>query len=151
MSAPQLTNPGVSSEWFRTLEDRARSDASARRRRFQRLVAYTMAGLTGFALLGLACFVWRRHALQADLQAPPPTIAVAPLAAAPAAPPPAAAPIPEPALESPPPAPPVATTQTAPRTRALAANKKATTTKKAAVASPFLRNVKPAAKIKAQR
>jgi hypothetical protein len=149
MSAPQLTDPGMSTEWFRTVEDRARSVASARRRRFQRLVAYAMVGLSGFAVLGLGCFAWRRHALQADLQAPPPSPPVAAVAAAPVAPPPAA-PSAEAALENPPP-PPLAASQTTPRTQAIAANKRAVTTKKAAVASPFLRNVKPAAKIKARR
>jgi hypothetical protein len=153
MSAPQLTDPGTSSEWFRTVEDQAQSSASARRRRFQRLVTYTMVGLSGFAVLGLACFAVRRHALQADLEAPPPSPVIAALAAppaAPAAPPPPAAPSPEPAAASPAPAAHAAASKAALSTKSFTASK-AATRKKPAVSSPFLRNVKPATKTNARR
>ncbi|HEY6077374.1 MAG TPA: hypothetical protein VIW29_01140 [Polyangiaceae bacterium] len=72
MSAPQLTDPGASGEWLQTAAERARLDSSQRRARFTRLVTFAMAGLTAFTLLGLACFAWRRHTLQAALDAPPP-------------------------------------------------------------------------------
>ena len=85
MSAPQLTDPGTSNEWFPAVEDRSRADAAARRQRFQRMVTYTMVGLTAFSVLGLACFAWRRHSLKADLEAPPPAAVALPAAAAPAA------------------------------------------------------------------
>ncbi|HYJ07931.1 MAG TPA: hypothetical protein VEX18_02955 [Polyangiaceae bacterium] len=152
MSAPQLSDPGTSSEWFRTVEDQARSDASARRRRFQRLVTYTMVGLSGFAVLGLACFAFRRHALQADLEAPPPSPAVAAIAVPPASPaaPPPAAPSPEPAAASPALTAHAAASKAALSTKSFTASKTGTR-KKPAVSSPFLRNVKPTTKTNARR
>lgn len=36
-----------------------------------------MAGLVGFTLLGLACFAWRHHSMQAELAAAPPAPPVA--------------------------------------------------------------------------
>ena len=104
MSAPQLSEPGTSSEWFRADNDSARESAQARRKHFQRLVTYTMVGLTGFAVLGLGSYAWRRHTLQAALAAPAP---VAAPVVAPAAPqPPAAPPSPaaDPVAVPPPPA-----------------------------------------------
>lgn len=101
MSAPQLTDPGTSSEWLRAVDDTARANAAARRKHFQRLVTYTMVGLTGFAVLGLGSYAWRRHTLQAALEAPPPVAAPAVLAAAP--PTPAAQPALTPETVPPPP------------------------------------------------
>lgn len=102
MSAPQLTNPGTSSEWFRAVEDDARATAAARRKHFQRLVTYTMVALTGFAVLGLGSYAWRRHTLQAALAAPVPI--ATPVVAQAAPPMPVASPAAEPVAVPPPPA-----------------------------------------------
>jgi hypothetical protein len=81
MSAPQLTDPGISSEWLRIIAGAPQAHATARRQYFQRLVAGVMVGLTAFAALGLACFAWRRHSLQAALEAPPQALVVQPASA----------------------------------------------------------------------
>jgi hypothetical protein len=111
MSAPQLTDPGASGEWLGTVAEDSGPDSRLRRQRFTRPVTYAMAGLTAFTLLALACFAWRRHAQQAELEALPvaaalasgtavvqPATAAEPPTAEPLAPdiaePPAAAPIP---------------------------------------------------------
>lgn len=114
MSAPQLTNASSSSEWIRTVAEAGGTDkrrrpsqtsiaddsAGPRRKRFVRLVTYTMVGLVGFTLLGVASFTWRQHAMQSALAAPAP---VTPPAASPAlAPPPVAAAEAPPAAELPP-------------------------------------------------
>jgi hypothetical protein len=150
MSAPQLSDPGASGEWFRQVESlQVESTAVMERRvRFQRLVTYTMVGLSAFAALGLICFAWRRHVLQQALEAPPPTPAmlVAP-AVAPATPPApvvAAAPesptpqtVAEPVTIPPPPAPVVkAKPKTASLTKA-----KPVAKKKATGTSAFLKNI----------
>ena len=71
MSAPQLTDPGASGEWLLAATERSRLHSSQRRARFARMVRSMMVGLTAFTLLGLVCFAWRRHTLQAALEAPP--------------------------------------------------------------------------------
>lgn len=144
MAAPQLSDPGTSDEWFPTVEERSRSNATARRQRFQRLVTYTMAGLTAFAVLGLGSFAWRRHALKADLA----TLPAAPVAQ----PVPAAAPVAVAMLDqntASPPAPPVSDTPVAapatppaPTVAPVAAKAKPAA-KKAAPRSPFLKSIKP--------
>jgi hypothetical protein len=140
MAAPQLSDPGTSDEWFPTVEERSRSNATARRQRFQRLVTYTMVGLTAFAVLGLASFAWRRHALKADLatlpaapvaQPAPAPVAVAVLdqnTASPPAPPVSDTPV---AVPAPPPAPEVAPVAV-----------KAKPVAKKAPRSPFLKSIK---------
>jgi hypothetical protein len=145
MAAPQLSDPGISGEWIPVVEARSSSRAAARRKRFQRLVTYTMAGLTAFAVLGLASFAWRRHALQADLEARPPALPAAP------APAPAAPPAPLAALDkdqASPPAPPVSdapvaapATPQAPAAAPVAAKAKPAV-KKAPARSPFLKSLK---------
>jgi hypothetical protein len=153
MSSPQLTNANTSSEWFRTVagpgaSEKTRSPSqaaipdAARRKRFVRLVTYTMAGLVAFTLLGVASFAIRQNSMQKALAAPAP----APLAvAAPdtrvsASPRPASlAEIPSPSnpeVDSAPPSPPAAVNKTA-----LPAAKRSKTTKvtkKEAKRSPFL-------------
>jgi hypothetical protein len=98
MSAPQLTDASTSSEWIRTVAEAATSDkrrnpsqasiarevADARRKRFVRLVTYTMVGLVGFTVLGIASFAWRQHAMQSVLAAPVPAALEAPVAPSPA-------------------------------------------------------------------
>jgi hypothetical protein len=150
MSAPQLADSSTSSEWFRAVAESGAekpaaappqsSSTDARRKRFVRLVTYTMGGLVAFTLLGVASFAWRRHAMQSALAAPVP-LAAAPAPAAEATPTTAAeaAPIPAAAAATPPK--PVA----APK-RAVAATKPA----KKATRSPFLSSVKPAAKATAR-
>ena len=89
MSSPQLTNANTSSEWFRTVaeagvSERTRSPsqaaipAPARRKRFVRLVTYTMAGLVAFTLLGVASFAIRQSSMRKALAAPAPLAVVAP-------------------------------------------------------------------------
>lgn len=93
MSAPQLADAGTSSEWFRKVggseatekplrasqSDIVPSRADARRRRFARLVTYTMVGLVAFTLLGVTSFLLRQRAMQNALAAPvPATPAVSP-------------------------------------------------------------------------
>jgi hypothetical protein len=140
MAAPQLSDPGTSTEWFPTVEETARSNATARRQRFQRVVAYTMVGLTAFAVLAVISFAWRRHTLKADLKALPP----APLVQlAPAAPPALIAALDNAALS--PPAPPVSDVPVvAPVTAAAPAPAKAkpVAVKKAPARSPFLKSIK---------
>ena len=134
MSAPQLTDPGTSSEWFRTVEDDARATAAARRKHFQRLVTYTMVGLTGFAALGLGSYAWRRHTLQTALAAPAPV--TAPVVAQAAAPPEVAA---QPAvLEAVPPPPAAAQPPAAPKP--IAAKSKPASKKSGGA---FLKSLKP--------
>jgi hypothetical protein len=84
MSAPQLTDANTSSEWFRKVGEAGAADkqrspsqaaispsgADARRKRFVRLVTYTMGGLVAFTLLGVASFAWRQHTMQGALAAP---------------------------------------------------------------------------------
>ena len=160
MSAPQLADSSTSSEWFRTVAEpagaeKARSASQvsiptdARRKRFVRLVTYTMGGLVAFTVLGLASFAWRRHSMQSALAAPVP---VAPAAeAAPAskaapeaevAPAPAPEAVPAPAAVVAKPAKPVAAAKPAAATKRTAAAKPA----KKAATSPFLGAAKPAAK-----
>jgi hypothetical protein len=143
MAAPQLSDSGISGEWFPTVEESARSNATARRKRFQRLVTYTMVGLTAFAVLGLASFAWRRHTLKADLETLP--------AAAMAQAAPAAQPAPVAALDrdtaSPPPPPvsdaPVAAPAPPPAVAPAPASMQAkSVAKKAPSRSPFLKSVK---------
>ena len=115
MSAPQLSNANTSSEWFHAVaepsatEGRSPSQAAihatqGRRRRFVRPVTYTMVGLVAFTLLGVASFAWRRHSMEAALDASVP-VAPAPNVLA-AAPPALAAPPASEATAEPPPAPP---------------------------------------------
>lgn len=130
MSAPQLTDPGTSSEWFRAVEDDARATAAARRKHFQRLVTYTMVGLTGFAVLGLGSYAWRRHTLQTALAAPAPVTAPVVVQAAPIAP---AAPSPVAEAVPPPPA------AAAPKPVAAKARPAA----KAKPSGAFLKSIKP--------
>lgn len=117
MSAPQLTDSSVSREWARTVEGGATADqprrtsqphlddavAVARRRRFVRLVTYTMIGLVAFTLLGVARFASGQRAMQSALAAPAPGALVAPAGPGPAPAAPAAAEAPEvaPALAAP--------------------------------------------------
>jgi len=91
MSAPHLTDSSISNEWMRadvvastTEKPRPPSQASiadgvasTRRKRFARLVTYTMLGLVAFTVLGVALFLWRRHAMQNALASPPPASLVA--------------------------------------------------------------------------
>ena len=150
MSAPQLADSSTSSEWFRTVAEAAATEkprspsqvsipTDTRRKRFVRLVTYTMGGLVAFTLLGLASFAWRRHAMQSALATPVP---VAPAAAAPlpeASPEPTPAPVAEVAPAAAAvakPAKPAAVTKS---TAAAKPAKKATT-------SPFLSPAKPATK-----
>jgi hypothetical protein len=98
MTSPQLTDANTSSEWFPTVagagggeKPRSPSQAAiptdARRRRFVRLVTFTMVGLVAFTLVGVASFAWRRHSMRAALEAPVATAAPAlavPAVAAPA-------------------------------------------------------------------
>jgi hypothetical protein len=93
MSAPQLTDPGASGEWFRTLAEESRPAAAARRQRFVRLVKFAMIGCTAFTLLGLGCFAWRRHTLQAALEAPLPASSFEQAVVAPVLPEPAGVPL----------------------------------------------------------
>lgn len=101
MSAPQLADSSTSSEWFRTVADaeaaekpRTPSQVSiptdVRRKRFVRLVTYTMGGLVAFTLLGIASFAWRRHSMQSALAAPAPAPVAAPAPEGPVAVAPAA-------------------------------------------------------------
>jgi hypothetical protein len=137
MAAPQLSDPGTSSEWFPTVEETARSNATVRRQRFQRLVTYTMVGLTAFAVLGVVSFAVRRHSQKAALATPPPAPLVQPAAAA--------APLVARAPETvSPPAPPVSD---APVAAAAAppqpVAKAKPAIKKAPSRSPFLKSAKP--------
>jgi hypothetical protein len=146
MSAPQLADSSTSSEWFRTVAEPGAEKApttapeavspDVRRKRFVRLVTYTMGGLVAFTLLGIASFAWRRHSMQAALAEPVPAEPAAALAApiAEAAPVPVAEAIPAAAAA---PAKPAA----APK-RAIAAGKPA----KKPTRSPFLSAAKPQAK-----
>ena len=155
MSSPQLTDANTSREWFRTVaqpgaSEKARSPsqaaipASARPKRFVRLVTYTMAGLVAFTLLGVASFAIRQNSMQSALAAPAP----APLAVVAPGSMVTAAPSPAPLAEAPSstnsevPAPPAASPVTVkktapPRARPTKASK-VSTTKKAAARSPFL-------------
>jgi hypothetical protein len=153
MSSPQLTDANRSSEWFRTVAGPGASEKTgspsqaaiplgARRKRFVRLVTYTMAGLVAFTLLGITSFAIRQSSMRKALAAPAP----APLAvAAPdsgdtASPRPALlAEIPMPTdseVDAAPPRPPAAVNKTTPP----AAKRSKTTTKvtKVAKRSPFL-------------
>lgn len=114
-----------------------------RRQRFQRIVTYTMVGLTAFAVLGLISFAWRRHTLKADLEARP----AAPVAQlAPAAQPALVAVLDKDTAS--PPSPPVSDTPVAmPATSpapevAPAAAKAKPVAKKAPTRSPFLKSIK---------
>ncbi len=88
MSAPQVADANTSSEWFRTVAEpgaetplrasNATLPTDERRKRFVRLVTYTMGGLVAFTLLGVASFSGRQHAMQSALAAPVPPPAVAP-------------------------------------------------------------------------
>lgn len=80
MSAPQLTDASTSSEWFRTVAEAGATDkprspsqasipADLRRKRFVRLVTYTMGGLVAFTALGLASFSMRQKSMQSALTA----------------------------------------------------------------------------------
>lgn len=155
MSAPQLADSSTSSEWFRTVAESAATEkprsqsqvsipTDTRRKRFVRLVAYTMGGLVAFTVLGLASFAWRRHAMQSALATPVP---VAPVVAAPL---PEASPEPAPVTEV---APPAAAAVAKPAKPATAAKPAAVTKRTAAAkqtkkpaSSPFLSAAKPAAK-----
>lgn len=98
MSAPQLTDANTSSEWFRAvaepgvtekprLPSQASIPADLRRKRFVRLVTYTMGGLVAFTLLGVASFSMRQKSMQSALIAPPePPAGLVPVTAAPATP-----------------------------------------------------------------
>jgi hypothetical protein len=136
MSAPQLTDPGTSSEWFRAVDETARANAAARRKHFQRLVTYTMVGLTAFAVLGLGSYAWRRHTLQAALEAPPPV--AAPVVVQAASPTPAAQPALAPETVPPPPA---AAAKPVAAPKAVVAKAKPAPSKKSGGA--FLKAVKP--------
>ncbi len=159
MSAPQLADSSTSSEWFRTVAEPSAEkpaapsphsvSAHARRKRFVRLVTYTMGGLVAFTLLGVASFAWRRHSMQAALAEPVPAAPVA-------APAPAAEPAPLPATDAVPTAaaaaavPAKATTLAKPTTagkRAVATSKPAKQTTR----SPFLSATKPQAKAAARK
>lgn len=148
MSAPQLADSSTSSEWFRTVAEQGAEkpattapqsvSTDVRRKRFVRLVTYTMGGLVAFTLLGIASFAWRRHSMQAALAEPvpaAPAAAIAPVTEA--APVPATETVPAAAAT---PAKPAA----APK-RAVAASKPA----KKPTRSPFLSAAKPQAKITA--
>ena len=149
MSSPQLTDANTSSEWFRTVAERGASEktrsssqaaipAAARRKRFVRLVTYTMAGLVAFTLLGVASFAIRQNSMRRALAAPAPLVAAAPdsTVSPPLHPAPLAEiPPPHPEVDAAPPRPPAAVNQTA-----LPAAKRSKTTKvtKVAKRSPFL-------------
>lgn len=136
MSAPQLADSSTSSEWFRTVAESGAekpvapsatlASTDARRKRFVRLVTYTMGGLVAFTLLGVASFAWRRHSMQAALAEPVPAVPVAALASAP---PTEAAPVAEAS-----PAPAVAATPAKPAAKRAVASKPT----KQATRSPFL-------------
>lgn len=153
MSAPQLADSSTSSEWFRTVaESGAEKPApttpesvstDARRKRFVRLVTYTMGGLVAFTLLGIASFAWRYHSMQAALAEPVPAAPVAAIA-----PPAEAAPAPESGATAPAVA--VAATPAKPTAapkRAVAASKPA----KTAARSAFLGAAKPQTKAAVRR
>ena len=144
MSAPQLADSSTSSEWFRTVAEPGAEKApttapeavspDVRRKRFVRLVTYTMGGLVAFTLLGIASFAWRRHSMQAALAEPvpaEPAAAIAPIA-----------PAPVPATEAVPAAAATPAKPAAAPKRAVAASKPA----KKATRSPFLSAAKPQAK-----
>jgi hypothetical protein len=135
MSAPQLTDPGTSSEWLRIIAGAPQANAMARRQYFQRLVAGVMVGLTAFAALGLACFAWRRHSLQAALEAPPKALVVQP----------ASAPVVRPETENAVPAPVSDTAVPVPSVapKPLAKAKSSTIKKQSARGATFLKNLKP--------
>jgi hypothetical protein len=149
MSSPQLTDANRSSEWFRTVAEPGASDKTggtsqaailpgARRKRFVRLVTYTMAGLVAFTLLGVTSFAIRQNSMRKALAAPaPPPLAVAVPDSRETPPRPAPlAEIPTPTeVEAAPPQPPAAVNKTAPP-----AAKRSKTTKvtKVAKRSPFL-------------
>jgi len=97
MSAPQLTDANTSSEWFRTVAEPGATEkprlssqpsipTDLRRKRFVRLVTYTMGGLVVFTLLGVASFSMRQQSMQSALAAPPalPADGVVPAAPVPA-------------------------------------------------------------------
>jgi hypothetical protein len=163
MSLPQLTDANTSSEWFRTVAepgaaDKPRSAAQAgirpadsRRKRFVRLVTYTMVGLVAFTLLGVARFAWRQHAMQSALAASVP----AAVAAREVPPTPSLAPAAETAPEAKALAPaavapvaPVAPAKAAAAAavRAKKAAVRANVAKKAAARSPILSSAKPPTK-----
>ncbi|MES1182918.1 MAG: hypothetical protein ABUL60_03835 [Myxococcales bacterium] len=159
MTAPQLADANTSSEWFRKVGEAgaaekprtpshaviAPSGSDARRKRFVRLVTYTMAGLVAFTLLGVASFTWRQHTMQSALAAPVPVISIVP------------APTPALAAEAPPSTPALAETPAAPAAPVAAAPavapvaarapSKAASVKpsKKSTRSPFLSNVKSSA------
>ena len=146
MSAPQLTDPGTSSEWFRTVahgaseKPRSPSQAaiavSARPKRFVRLATYTMVGLVAFTLLGVVSFAVRQRAMQSALAAPTPALAVVAPATSPATgtDPATLAEAPAPANSSVDAAPPVAKKGAATAAKSAKPNKAA---KKTAARSPF--------------
>jgi hypothetical protein len=146
MSSPQLADASTSSEWFRTVAEsgasqRTRSPShGARRKRFVRLVTYTMVGLVAFTLLGVVSFAIRQSSMRKALAAPAPLSVVAPDTRVAPSPPPAplaeVASPPHAAVGTAPPPPPAAANQAA---RPVA--KRSTTTKatqKVAKRSPFL-------------
>jgi len=152
MTAPQLADANTSSEWFRKVGEAgavekprspsqaviAPSGSDGRRKRFVRLVTYTMAGLVAFTLLGVASFTWRQHAMQSALAAPVPVVSIVP------------AQTPALAAEAPPSTPALAETPAAPVAAApVAAHapSKAASSKpvKKSARSPFLSSGKPSA------
>lgn len=152
MSSPQLTDANRSSEWFRTVAGPGTSEKpggssqaaippGARRKRFVRLVTYTMAGLVAFTLLGVTSFAIRQNSMRKALAAPAP----APLAvaapdsrkmASPRPAPLAEIPTPtDPEVDAAPPRPPAAVNKT---TLPSAKRSKTTKVTKVAKRSPFL-------------
>jgi hypothetical protein len=152
MTAPQLADANTSSEWFRKVGEAgaaekprtpsqaviAPSGSDARRKRFVRLVTYTMGGLVAFTLVGVASSIWRQHAMQSALAAPVPIVGIAP------------SPAPAFAAEAPPSTPALAEAPAAPSALVATAPVAARAPSKAAVSkpakkstrSPFLSSVK---------